>query len=71
MWPREVTLVEVGPRDGLQNESSTVPTLVKVRTLELPVAFTRFLRTVRISTAALVTDRMEVQLCGLATRALF
>ncbi|CAM9155613.1 unnamed protein product [Ascophyllum nodosum] len=29
-WPSEVSLVEVGPRDGLQNESSTVPTAVKV-----------------------------------------
>lgn len=29
-WPPEVSLVEVGPRDGLQNEPSTVPTAVKV-----------------------------------------
>lgn len=29
-WPREVTLVEVGPRDGLQNEPSHVPTAIKV-----------------------------------------
>lgn len=29
-WPPEVSLVEVGPRDGLQNEQSTVPTAVKV-----------------------------------------
>jgi hydroxymethylglutaryl-CoA lyase len=28
--PRRVTLVEVGPRDGLQNESSVVPTEAKV-----------------------------------------
>lgn len=29
-WPPEVTLVEVGPRDGLQNEPSTISTDVKV-----------------------------------------
>ena len=28
--PKSVKLVEVGPRDGLQNESATVPTAVKV-----------------------------------------
>jgi hydroxymethylglutaryl-CoA lyase len=28
--PERVTVVEVGPRDGLQNESSTVPTEIKV-----------------------------------------
>src|SRR5258706_6778454 len=28
--PKSVTLVEVGPRDGLQNESMTVPTATKV-----------------------------------------
>ena len=26
MLPSRVTLVEVGPRDGLQNESTVVPT---------------------------------------------
>ena len=30
-WPLDVTLVEVGPRDGLQNEPSAVPAAVKVR----------------------------------------
>lgn len=35
IWPREVTLVEVGPRDGLQNETSTVPTAVKVILLRI------------------------------------
>jgi hydroxymethylglutaryl-CoA lyase len=29
-WPRRVTVVEVGPRDGLQNEKASVPTDVKV-----------------------------------------
>lgn len=33
-WPREVSLVEVGPRDGLQNEPSDVPTPVKVSLLQ-------------------------------------
>lgn len=28
--PRSVKIVEVGPRDGLQNEKNTVPTGVKV-----------------------------------------
>jgi len=29
-WPSRVTVVEVGPRDGLQNEARAVPTAVKV-----------------------------------------
>ncbi len=28
--PRQVTIVEVGPRDGLQNEASVVPTAAKI-----------------------------------------
>ncbi|MGH8929421.1 MAG: hydroxymethylglutaryl-CoA lyase [Egibacteraceae bacterium] len=28
--PEQVTIYEVGPRDGLQNESSTVPTVIKI-----------------------------------------
>ena len=28
--PRSVRIVEVGPRDGLQNEARTVPTAVKI-----------------------------------------
>lgn len=28
--PKRVKMVEVGPRDGLQNESVTVPTSVKI-----------------------------------------
>ena len=28
--PRQVTIVEVGPRDGLQNEAGVVPTAAKV-----------------------------------------
>src|SRR5215831_7681971 len=34
MLPKSVTLVEVGPRDGLQNESTTVPTAVKVELID-------------------------------------
>ncbi|MDI3256133.1 MAG: hydroxymethylglutaryl-CoA lyase [Kyrpidia sp.] len=30
VWPRKVQIVEVGPRDGLQNEAEVVPTDVKV-----------------------------------------
>lgn len=30
-FPSEVTLVEVSPRDGLQNEAKTVPTDIKIR----------------------------------------
>lgn len=29
-YPKKVTLVEVGPRDGLQNEKETIPTDVKI-----------------------------------------
>ena len=36
--PERVTLVEVGPRDGLQNESAFVPTDVKVALIETLVA---------------------------------
>ena len=32
--PDEVTVYEVGPRDGLQNEDALVPTEVKVRLVE-------------------------------------
>src|SRR3954453_5545017 len=28
--PQKVTIVEVGPRDGLQNEAAVIPTMVKV-----------------------------------------
>ena len=33
--PRRVTVVEVGPRDGLQNERVAVPAAAKVRLIEL------------------------------------
>lgn len=33
-WPATVKIVEVGPRDGLQNEASHVPTAVKVELIE-------------------------------------
>ncbi len=33
-FPSEVTIVEVGPRDGLQNEKQNVPTADKVRLIE-------------------------------------
>lgn len=33
--PEQVTVYEVGPRDGLQNESQTVPTRAKVRFVDL------------------------------------
>jgi hydroxymethylglutaryl-CoA lyase len=36
--PRRVRIVEVGPRDGLQNESNIVPTAVKVRYVEMLAA---------------------------------
>src|SRR3712207_714070 len=32
--PRRLTVYEVGPRDGLQNERATVPTDVKVSLIE-------------------------------------
>lgn len=34
-FPKSVKIVEVGPRDGLQNEKMKVPTEVKVRLIEL------------------------------------
>ena len=33
--PAKVRLVEVGPRDGLQNEQATVPTDVKVALIDM------------------------------------
>jgi hydroxymethylglutaryl-CoA lyase len=33
--PRRVTIVEVGPRDGLQNEPGIIPTSTKIRFIEL------------------------------------
>src|SRR5437773_6625924 len=36
--PKEVLVVEVGPRDGLQNESKTVPTEKKVEFIKLLIA---------------------------------
>lgn len=35
MLPDKVTLVEVGPRDGLQNESTMIPVRVKIQLIEL------------------------------------
>ncbi len=32
--PRKVRMVEVGPRDGLQNEKAIVPTAVKIALIE-------------------------------------
>ena len=32
--PERVTLVEVGPRDGLQNESQTIPLDAKLRLID-------------------------------------
>ena len=34
-FPEQVKIVEVGPRDGLQNESSTVPAEIKIRLIEM------------------------------------
>ncbi|HEY0179465.1 MAG TPA: hydroxymethylglutaryl-CoA lyase [Dokdonella sp.] len=33
-WPAEVRIVEVGPRDGLQNEKAIVPTAVKIELID-------------------------------------
>lgn len=33
--PQDVTLVEVGPRDGLQNETQTIPTPIKIEFINL------------------------------------
>jgi len=37
MMPKSVTIVEVGPRDGLQNESMTVDTTDKIKLIEMLV----------------------------------
>jgi hydroxymethylglutaryl-CoA lyase len=34
-FPRQVKIVEVGPRDGLQNEASTVPAEIKIQLIEM------------------------------------
>ncbi|XP_020011074.2 hydroxymethylglutaryl-CoA lyase, mitochondrial [Castor canadensis] len=34
-FPKRVKIVEVGPRDGLQNEKSVVPTPVKIRLIDM------------------------------------
>ncbi|HEX7700381.1 MAG TPA: hydroxymethylglutaryl-CoA lyase, partial [Kofleriaceae bacterium] len=36
--PPEVTIYEVGPRDGLQNEARTLPTADKIRFIDALVA---------------------------------
>lgn len=33
-FPSYVKIVEVGPRDGLQNESAIIPTAVKIELIE-------------------------------------
>ena len=33
-FPKQVRIVEVGPRDGLQNEKQTIPTSVKIQLIE-------------------------------------
>lgn len=33
-YPSHITLVEVGPRDGLQNEATPVPTDVKLQLIQ-------------------------------------
>jgi hydroxymethylglutaryl-CoA lyase len=37
-YPERITIYEVGPRDGLQNEKTVVPTTVKVRYIDLLTA---------------------------------
>ena len=34
-YPKRVTIYEVGPRDGLQNEQSSVPTEAKVKYIDM------------------------------------
>jgi isopropylmalate/homocitrate/citramalate synthase len=69
--PRRVTIVEVGPRDGLQNEPATVPTAAKIAFVEalavagLPVIeVTAFVNPARVPQMA---DAQDV-LAGLARR---
>ena len=35
LYPKQVTIYEVGPRDGLQNEKGVVPTDAKVHYINL------------------------------------
>lgn len=37
-WPRRIEIVEVGPRDGLQNESVPIPTAIKCEFIDKLVA---------------------------------
>lgn len=34
MLPTKVKIVEVGPRDGLQNEAQVVPTAIKIELID-------------------------------------
>ena len=55
--PRRVRMVEVGPRDGLQNEQAMVPTAVKVGLID------------RLTDAGLASDRGdELRLAGSGSR---
>ena len=59
-WPPRVTVVEVGPRDGLQNEASTIPIDARIRFVNelaaagLPV----------VEAAAFVSPRWVPQMAG-------
>ena len=71
MFPAHVTLVEVGPRDGLQNEPAPVPTASKIAFVEalaaagLPVVeVTAFVHPRRVPQMADASDVMQ----GLARR---
>lgn len=61
-WPQEVRMVEVGPRDGLQNEAQIVPTAVKVGLIERLIA--AGLRT--IETGSFVSPKWVPQMADTA-----
>ena len=60
--PQEVRMVEVGPRDGLQNEAQIVPTAVKVGLIERLIA--AGLRT--IETGSFVSPKWGPQMADTA-----
>lgn len=60
-WPPEVSLVEVGPRDGLQNEPSTVPTAVKV------ISSSCNTDTVSLECSAVLPTRLDAPISGTRT----
>jgi hydroxymethylglutaryl-CoA lyase len=61
-WPASVSIVEVGPRDGLQNEAATIPTADKIAFVDQLTA--AGLRTIEVS--AFVSPKWVPQMADAA-----